>query len=192
MKKIFIISGSILISIISIYLLINYKTKKSEDNKIFNQIENIEELVTAKQIYREILYSKETKDFLWLTLSNKEFLISINYIVTAGIDLSKGYSVSRKNKIITITLPKAEILTIDADDASIKEYFVKERFSELYMDDYFSMIQDSKEDILKGDAIESLLQDSERNAKDVLGTLLHLSGIHVEIKFSDSTIRSLD
>lgn len=192
MKKTFIISGTIIIFLISIYFLFNYRKTRQINNKVLNQIEQIEDLITAKQIYREILYSKETKDFLWIPLSNKEFLISVNYIVTAGIDISKGYEVNRQNNIITITLPKADVLSIDADDSSIKEYFIKKRFSELYRDDYFSMIQESKEEILKGESIKILLEESEKSAKTVLETLLGLSGLNVKVKFSNQFIRSID
>lgn len=192
MKKTFIISGTIILFLITIFFLFNYRKNRQINNEILNQIEQIEDLITAKQIYREILYSKETKDFLWIPLSNKEFLISVNYIVTAGIDISKGYEVNRQNSIITITLPKADVLSIDADDSSIKEYFIKKRFSELYRDDYFSMIQESKEEILKGESIKILLEESENSAKTVLETLLGMSGLNVKVKFSNQFIRSID
>lgn len=174
------------------FFIYKYSRKKQITNNILNQIEKIEDLITAKQIYREILYSKETKDFLWIPLSNKEFLISINYIVIAGIDISKGYNVNIKNDVTTITLPHSQILSIDADDSSIKEYFIKERFSDLYRDDYFSMIKDSKEKILKSESIKILLGESEKSAQNILETLLRLSGIEVKIVFSDSIIRSKD
>ena len=192
MKKIFIISGSIIILIISIFFIIKYSKYHFEDQKILNQIENIEELTTAKQIYREILYSKESKDFLWIPLSSKEFLISLDYIVTAGIDISKGYKVIRENGKITVILPRAEVFTIDADDSSIKEYFIKKRFSELYRDDYFTMIQESKEKISQGDSIDILLEESEKSAKTVLETLLRVANLRVNIEFSNSVIRIKD
>lgn len=178
-----------LIFIASITVLSKINTTKRENAIVLNKIEQLQQLVTAKQIYREVIYSKETGDFLWIPLKNKEFLFALDYTITAGINVSKGYSVRENNGYKTITLPRAEIISIDADDTTIKEYFVKQRFSTLTRDDYFQLITDSKQTILLGDSIESLLLESEENARILLLSLLQIANIDVQVDFSNRVIK---
>ncbi len=160
--------------------------RRVKEEIIFNKIEQLEELATAKQIYREVIYSKKTNDILWMPLGNKEFLISLDYSVTAGIDITKGYAVAIKDGVRIITLPEGEILSIDALDSTIKEYFIKQRFSSINRDDYFTPINKTKEEILNGESIKNLLRQCEINAESILKSLLQVSGIEVKIEFSDS------
>ncbi|QEN04873.1 DUF4230 domain-containing protein [Thiospirochaeta perfilievii] len=194
MKKIHIIIITISIILLIIFVTLrvkSYREKRSKD-LIFSKIEQLQQLVTAKQIYREVIYSKETKDFLWIPLANKEFLFALDYTITAGIDINKGYTVTNKSGYKLITLPKAEIFSIDADDTSIKEYFTKQRFSTLNKDDYFLLIQESKQSIIEGESIKRLLYESESSAKELLKNLLEISGEAVEVEFSNSVLRSLN
>ncbi|MBN2616684.1 MAG: DUF4230 domain-containing protein [Spirochaetales bacterium] len=186
MKKYLVLAAVFTFIIMSLLIYSNISKNEKEKEIITNKILRLEELVTAKQIYKEILYSKESQDILWIPVKNREFLISINYIVTAGIDISKGFNIEKKDDVYILTIPKGEIFSIDADDSSIYEYFVKERFSQLKRDDYFKLIIKSKEDILNGDKIPELLQNCEYNAGRLLTSLLQLSNISIEVRFSDS------
>lgn len=189
------ITISITIVVIIIFVLtifgLRINSNKKEQKQILNKIEQLQQLVTAKQIYREVIYSKESKDFLWIPLANKEFLFALDYTLTAGIDISKGYKTEKKDEYFIITLPKAQIFSIDADDTTIKEYFVKQRFTKLNRDDYFKLIKESKESILLGDSVKILLEESEINARILLQSLLQITGIRVEVEFSDSVIKVL-
>lgn len=187
---IFLVLFIITVSILTVLGLKSYG-QKNEQKILLNQIEQLQQLVTAKQIYREVIYSKETNDFLWIPLKNKEFLIALDYTITAGIDISKGFKIEDRDGYKLITLPKAEVISIDADDTSIKEYFIKQRFSKLNRDDYFQLIKESKISILSGDSITNLLKESEINAKNLLKSLLQITDITVEVEFSDSVIKVL-
>lgn len=167
------------------------RNQKKEENLILNKIEQLQQLVTAKQIYREIIYSKETKDFLWIPLVNKEFLFALDYTITAGIDISKGYNITDENEYKIITLPRAEIISIDADDTSIHEYFAKQRFSKLNRDDYFELIEESKQTIISGESIEELLRESEENARLLLENILTIKDINAKVEFSNNVIKVL-
>lgn len=189
MKLKIIIITVVLIILITTLTIFSIKNKELEDRVVFNKIEQLEQLATAKQIYREIIYSKKTADFLWMPITSKEFLISIDFSLTAGIDISKGYEVDNKNGYFLITLPKGELLTIDAVDSSITEYFTKQRFSTINRDDYFKIIQNTKNVIIKSDTTKDLISECEDNAKEILKSILQVSGIVVDIKFSDSVIK---
>ncbi len=191
-QKVLFISLIILISISGIIGFLKYLDFKNEEKvryQILNRVETLEELVTAKQIYREIIYSKQTTDILWIPVRNKEFLISLDYWIIAGIDLSKGYNVAKNGENYIITLPKSEILSIDAKDSSLVEHQIRERFSTITRDDYFTIINETKKNIIKSESITELLRLSEDNAKNILKSLLSISGINVEVEFSNNVIK---
>ncbi len=190
-KPIIIFIITLIILSITLLISLNIERHKKEQKVVLNKIEQLQQLVTAKQIYREVIYSKETKDFLWIPLKNKEFLFALDYTITAGIDISKGFKVEDRDGYKLITLPRAEIFSIDADDTSIKEYFIKQRFSKLNRDDYFQLIKESKLSILSGNSIDVLLNESEENAKELLKSLLQVSDIIVEVEFSNRVIKVL-
>ena len=191
-QKVLFISLIILIPISGIIGFLKYLDFKNEEKvryQILNRVETLEELVTAKQIYREIIYSKQTTDILWIPVRNKEFLISLDYWIIAGIDLSKGYNVAKNGENYIITLPKSEILSIDAKDSSLVEHQIRERFSTITRDDYFTIINETKKNIIKSESITELLRLSEDNAKNILKSLLSISGINVEVEFSNNVIK---
>lgn len=184
MKRYIIIFSTAIALILVLIFGIRFKSRTSEREYVLNRLEQLEQLVTAKQVYKEVLYLKKTEDFLWIPIKQREFLISVEYDVIAGVDLSKGYKVSREGDTYIVELPKAEIISIDANDRSLKEYYIKEQFSKLTRDDYFGMIQESKEKIIQGDDIEDLLSIAEYNAVRLIRSLLQLADISVEIRFS--------
>lgn len=185
----------IIIIIISTLILLSYfylkKRRTIEEEIVYSKILQMQELATAKQIYKEIIYSQTTGDFLWLPVSKKEFLISLDYSVTAGIDIKKGYRITRNRGFILITLPKGEILSIDALDTSIKQYFVKERFSSINKEDYFRPINESKKSILEGEEVKNLIIQCEENAAHILISLLKLTGINARVEF-DSPVAGVN
>ncbi len=171
------------------FIFTKYETQQRQD-KLFSKIESINQLITAKQIYRDIIYLKETKDILWLPIKNKEFLISVDYVIQAGIDLSKGYKIENSKGITTLTVPEVEIFSIDADDSTINEYYSKQRFYKLTKDDFIKIIAQNKERILKGSSISSLLELSRQNSRETLKRLLKTPNTETEIIFSNSVIRT--
>ena len=91
LKPIIILIITFLIISTVAVIFLKIKDEKKEQILVLNKIEQLQQLVTAKQIYREVIYSKETKDFLWIPLANKEFLFALDYTITAGIDISRGF-----------------------------------------------------------------------------------------------------
>lgn len=179
-----IITATSSVTLLLILILVSIMGIRSRERAhILNRLEKLEQLVTAKQIYKEVLYLKKTEDFLWIPLKHREFLISVKYNITAGIDISRGYDISRVSGKYIIKLPRAEVFSIDADDKSIKEYFIKERFSQVKRDDFFSMIQDSKSEIIAGEEIKDLLNLAENNAARLFISLMQMTNINVEVEF---------
>lgn len=159
-----------------------YKPKAIERN-ISNKLEDINLLTTGENIYKEVIYSKTTSDIFWIPVKNKEFLLSINYHIVTGIDLNKGYNIAHNGSYIEVTVPYPEIVQIDADDLSIKEYFTKERFSDIKRDDYFSIINETKNELSQSQEVQELLLESKNSAELTIKSLLGIVGKPIKVKF---------
>ena len=85
-------------------------------------------------------------------------------------------------------IPKAEIFSIDAKDSSLIEHKIEQRFMDITRDDYFKIINQSKEDILQREEINELLKLAEENCSLILKNLLLVSGIDVDVSFSNKVI----
>lgn len=186
MIKRVILSLSLLI-ILAIGTLLIYKLwyEPVRELKLRSKLEEISTLTTGVETYREIIYSKTTGDIFWIPLKNKEILFSIEYRIQTGIDLSRGYEIFFHRDFIEIVIPHSEIVSIDADDLSIKEYFVKERFSQISRDDYFSLINKTKGKLVKDDSIARILEESDKKAKTTIESLFRISGDSVKVSFTN-------
>lgn len=145
---------------------------------IENQIRGILELPTIEYIYREIIYIGQEARFLGIKHLDKRLLFSIDLIINAGLDLSKGIEIRTiSNGSVQIILPEPEILTLDADEGSIHQFFVKEWGDKISHLDYYDEIERSKSNIVT-DAIErDILVKAKNNAEEMIFKLLSVYGI---------------
>ncbi|MFP4180648.1 MAG: DUF4230 domain-containing protein [Spirochaetaceae bacterium] len=122
-------------------------------------VRSILELPTYEHIYHNIIYIGEEARFLWIKHLDKRLLFSIDITVQAGIDLTKGVTVTPAAAGgMRIGLPPPEILLVDAEESSIRQYISREfggRFSRL---EFYDEIDHSKEQTLQ-DALENGILD---------------------------------
>lgn len=173
----------ILLIIVTV-LLVVFSSVKFRENKLqgySDRIKNLEELVTARHIYRNVIYT-EIKENL---IVDKRSLFTINYVVTAGVDLSGGFNIEVKNNAIVVNYTYPQILNIDADESSIEQYFTLERFGKLKQSDYLNIVFDEKERI-KDDALNGgILERADKNLQRLISGILKEGGIK-EVTFSHS------
>ncbi len=145
---------------------------------IENQIRGILDLPTIEYVYREIIYVGQEARFLGIKHLDKRLLFSIDLIINAGIDLTKGIEIRNiSGGSIQIILPEPEILMIDADEGSIHQFFLKEWGDKISHLDYYDEIVKSKNDI-KIDAIErNILIKAKNNAEDLILKIFSVYGI---------------
>ena len=75
-----------------------------------------------------------------------------------------------------MTVPAAEILLIDADESSIREYFVEERFAVISRLDYYDEL-DSSKTVIQEDALQrGILHQAEENAYGLIQTIFRSAG----------------
>jgi len=161
---------------VPVVLLVFLLSLEWRDNKIeeaAHKIRSLEELVTARQIYRNVIYT-EVKESL---IVDKRSLFTINYVVTAGVDLSSGISLKAAGNQIVVTYPYPKILSIDADESSIDEYFALERFGKIRQSDYLDKVYDERERIRTEALGSELLERADRNLQNLISRVLHDRGI---------------
>ncbi len=156
------------------------------DTKVLEEkVRSILELPTYEQVYRDIVFVERDRSFLMIRTMHTQVLFSIDIRVQAGIDLSEGLSISRGpgRSAVTVRLPAAKILLIDADESSIHQYFVKESGGRIERLDYYDEI-DRIKDRIREDAIQrEILQKAASNAKSMIAGLLAATGFE-EVRFA--------
>lgn len=157
-----------------------------------DQIESILELHTFEHLYRDLVYFGEERSFLFIQTMNRAVLFGIDITVTAGIDLSEGLSIRPdrdERDRLYVRLPPARILSVDADESSIREYFIREqggRIGLLEISDQLEAVKAATAD----DAIErGILTQAEQNGQTMVREFLRLAGFD-DVIFAEPETRA--
>src|SRR6056297_1509774 len=140
-------------------------TSRRPPTDVERQIRGVLELPSYEYLYRDIIYIADQAKFLGFRHKDTQLLFSVNIRLHAGVDLQKGIQVTPISAGgLSISLPAAEILLVDADEISI----TKER--------------------IRSDAIDrGVLTQAQSNAASVLRSLLQSQGFSpVEVEFRQS------
>ena len=146
-----------------------------------DRVQRMERLITARQTYREVIYTERK-----LLLSDKRVLFSLIFTVEAGFKLENCRVEKQSDGGVIVYLPPVEILSIDADETSIKQYFAKEQFSMIRFSDFSSVIEKEKERILEEARLSGLKNRALSNGINTITSLFRLAGIdNVTVKISE-------
>lgn len=151
--------------------------EKQPVEEVETRIREILSLPTYEHVYRDVVYVGEEAKFLGIPTKDKRTLFSIDVNVRAGIDFTEGIDVSvGSDGTAVVTMPPARILSIDADEGTIHQYFVKDLGGNLSRIQYYEEINRKKE-FLEADAVErGILVKAEDNAKLLIRNFLELAG----------------
>jgi hypothetical protein len=153
---------------------------------IEDRVQRMEQLVTARQTYREVIYTEKK-----LLLADKRVLFSLIFNVEAGVRLENCRVVKQPGGGVIVYLPPVEILSIDADESSIKQYFVKEQLTPVRFSDFSTVVNEEKEQILIEARASGLENRAEANAVNGITAIFRMAQIeNVTVKFSE--VLSLD
>ncbi len=161
-------------------VLYSLSFRNSKLTEFQNRIKGLEELVTVKQTYRNVIYREIKKNLI----VDKRTLFSINYIITAGVDLSRGIKIETEGNSVIVEYSYPEIISIDADEESIDQFFVLQRFGKLKQSDYLTQIYEEKERILEESIDSGILQRADKNFRRLIEGLLKQGGI-ASVVFKD-------
>ena len=166
-------------------LLFSCERSNSQDfNSVEARIKEILDLPAYEYVYRNIVYAGEEKKFLKLIpTQDTQVLFSIDIRVQAGINLQRGIELLSGNSgDITVILPRAEILLVDADESSIHQYYIQERGGEIMRLEYYDEIDRQKAALKEDAADRGILYKAEENSEKLLRNFLKLAGF-TEILF---------
>jgi hypothetical protein len=154
--------------------------------EIRDQLTDLLELHTYEHIYRDVVYFGEEKSFLFVRTVDRRILFSIDIRVRAGVDLQAGIRVTRDQSNpsrVYVQLPATEILSVDADEASIHEYFIREQGGRIGLLELTGQLEEVKSRVAS-DAVErGILASAESNAKRIVRNFFFLAGF-TEVLFA--------
>ncbi len=163
-----------------IFFLVQKHNRIIREQQVYEELTRIRELVTNRQVYRSVIYTTVKENFL----QERSLLFTADFHVTAGIDLSKGFSLEIQGNSAYLTLPAGEILLVDADDTSLEQVFTKERFSTITTGDYLPLLTGEKDNIRQQAREKGIEKEAEIRAQQIFSGMLKMTGYdHVIVTF---------
>lgn len=139
-------------------------------------IQDIGKLVTAEYWYTDVGQYEGVKQ-IWgvdVAMTKKSFLVKWSGVITAGVDLTKSsVGVDETGKMITVFLPKAEIISHDPDNESFETINEKSGlFNPIKVDDVREFDINAEKAMIERAKAGSLLDKAEENAKSIISKLI--------------------
>lgn len=178
-KRIFII---ILLIGLALFAAFFYgkKQMKSEmepeitSSLIYNKLVSAKELTTLKYHYTNMGHFENQNTFYGykVPFTSKEFIVSYEGLINAGIDLNK-MKVNVGDKSIEVRIPAAEILSHEIYEDSLKVYDERESiFNRIDIEDYNDFSKDQKSEIEKKAIKKGLLKEADEESKRAIEEIL--------------------
>ncbi|MCI8538321.1 MAG: DUF4230 domain-containing protein [Oscillospiraceae bacterium] len=153
-----------------------------------NELRQVSQLATARYGYTNMGQFEQTNDFYGITLpfTTKRFIVAYEGEILAGVDLEKA-KVDLTGQQLTVSLPKAEILSHEIDENSL-EIFDESRniFNPITISDYNGFHLDQKgkmEEKAIGNGLLTLAEDQARRvAEQILRPLAEQSELELIIQ----------
>ena len=152
-------------------------TKEISIDLINSEIHDIGELATIEYMYTDAAKFENPKQLFGVDVpfTTKSFIIKWDGSIKAGVDISKvTATVNKAKKEITVSIPKAEILSHEIDGDSIETLDEKNGlFNKITIDDVRQFDNISKE-AMEQRAIENgILDKAFENAKNIIYQLVN-------------------
>ena len=141
---------------------------------IYNKLVSAKELTTLKYHYTNMGHFENQNTFYGykVPFTSKEFIISYEGLINAGIDLNK-MKVDVGDKSIEVRIPAAEILSHEIYEDSLKVYDERESiFNRIDIEDYNDFSKDQKSEIEKKAIKKGLLKEADEESKRAVEEIL--------------------
>lgn len=169
----------VLLFIVPLTLLACSAEPEADIPDLERRVTNVLRLHSYEHVYRDIVYFGEERSFLFFKTMDRRLLFSVDIVVRAGVDLEEGIEVltDRGNPDrIVVRLPPTRILRVDADEATIHQYFSRTRGGDVGWLEYGAEIEDVKERV-RADALErGILGKAEGNAREMVENFFAIAG----------------
>lgn len=152
-------------------------TKEVSISEIETQILDIGELATIEYLYTNAGKFEDSEKALGIKLpfSTKSFIAKWDGIIKAGVQMDQvEVKLDKTDKVITITIPKAEILSHEIDNDSIETLDQKDgMFNKVTVDDVRDFDKASKEEMTQRAIENGILDKALENAKVIIERLVN-------------------
>ena len=141
---------------------------------IYNKLVSAKELTTLKYHYTNMGHFENQNTFYGykVPFTSKEFIVSYEGLINAGIDLNK-MKVDVGDKSIEVRIPAAEILSHEIYEDSLKVYDERESiFNRIDIEDYNDFSKDQKSEIEKRAIKKGLLKKADEESKRAIEEIL--------------------
>lgn len=141
---------------------------------IYNKLVSAKELTTLKYHYTNMGHFENQNTFYGykVPFTSKEFIVSYEGLINAGIDLDK-MKVDVGDKTIEIKIPPAEILSHEIYEDSLKVYDERESiFNRIDIEDYNNFSKDQKTEVEKRAIKKGLLKEADEESKKAIQEIL--------------------
>lgn len=141
---------------------------------IYNKLVSAKELTTLKYHYTNMGHFENQNTFYGykVPFTSKEFIVSYEGLINAGIDLNK-MKVDVGDKSIEVRIPAAEILSHEIYEDSLKVYDERESiFNRIDIEDYNDFSKDQKSEIEKKAIKKGLLKEADEESKRAIEEIL--------------------
>ncbi len=139
-----------------------------------NKISSISQLATVTYAYTELGQYESSKDFYGVTVpfTTNKFILTYDGVIKAGIDMSK-VQVEVKEKMVTVTLPEAEVLSHEIDEDSVKIFDEKTSiFNPFTVKEYTAFYADQKTSVEEKALAKGLLTEASTQGKSAIEGIL--------------------
>ena len=166
------------------------QTRIPDTEEVSRRVRSILELPTFEHVYRDVIFLDRERSFLIFKTMDTEVLFAIDVRIQAGIDLRNGLSIERvRGGGLIVALPAPEILLADADESSIKQYFLKEVGGSISRLDYYDEINRKKTELIDDAIDRGILVRAEENARRLITSFLSSVG-YTDVTFRNSRVPS--
>lgn len=142
------------------------------------QLRTVQELITVEYHYTNMGKFENQADFYgWkVPFTSKSFIVSYDGVIRAGVDLSEVQpEVDDLDHIITITLPKSEIISHEIPEDSIEVFDETHNiFNQITIKDYTDFTKDQKEVVTQKAIDNGLLTAADETARESVESFLTL------------------
>ncbi len=147
--------------------------------RLQHRLEKLFELHTAETVHRDIVYIGERREILLWRFVDTRVLFSVDYRVTAGLNLAEGVQVRRvpwRRAQLRVTLPPAKVLSVEIDESSIRQYLVHRRGRRLGWLEIAAELERVKDRVAEDAERYGLLKRAEANAAELARRVLTGAG----------------
>lgn len=162
--------------LLTILLFLSSCPAPPKELPLASQLEKMMELSTLEWIYDELIYQSYNKKLLFVETRRKEALFSIRIAIRAGFQFDREKFLDYKKDTLLVYMPPPQILSIDAKEESIRQYFVRERRSALLYPEFQDWINLCAERVKKDALQKGILKECSKRGRKIIKSYLHSLG----------------